>query len=115
MPGRYVSQVGLVKFSMEGFRSRTKMDFGSKVRWKILREEMGKLLQSSRLLSELCPGGAGRPIELGIFIPHSRHLLQTQLWPSTLRSTEFYGGVVRWAEAGWGTVVREKYCSHKAP
>ena len=30
-------------------------------------------LSRSRLLSELCPGWAGRPIELGIFIPHPPH------------------------------------------
>ena len=76
---------------------------------------MGKLLQS-RLLSELCPGGAGRPIELGIFIPHP--LPPRSPEGSTLSEhficTEVYGGTVVRRQYG-GVLVREKYCSHKAP
>lgn len=62
---------------------------------------MGKLLQS-RLLSELCPGGAGRPIELGIFIPHPRHLLrpQTPLCPSTLHVRRCSTAEARWCWYG---------------
>ena len=61
---------------------------------------MGKLLQSrSRLLSELCPGGAGRPIELGIFIPHPLRPSAPQL--HSVGALYMYGGLRRYG----GTVV----------